>query len=167
VDALLGLTTRWIPHWKKLDRVLMSREWEIMFLGIYIFKKPRKLSDHNPLIMSIVVNTLNQSREFRFELNWISHPDFVPKVQEIWQAPTRDSNCLDRILFKIKKVNKYLKGWGFNLSGMRKQRKKDIQENLEKLEVLEELGPLNADQVKKRLELKLELFNILDEEELF
>jgi hypothetical protein len=33
--------------------------------------------------------------------------------------------------------------------------------------VLEELGPLNADQVKKRLELKLELFNILDEEELF
>jgi hypothetical protein len=120
VDALLGLTTRWIPHWKKLDRVLMSREWEIMFLGIYIFKKPRELSDHNPLIMSIVVNTLNQSREFRFELNWISHPDFVPKVQEIWQAPTRDSNCLDRILFKIKKVNKYLKGWGFNLSGMRK-----------------------------------------------
>jgi hypothetical protein len=119
-----------------LKEQIWRQKWEIMFPRVYIFKKPRELSDHNPLIMSTVVNTLNQSREFRFELSWLSHPDFLPKVQEIWQAPTRDSNCLDRILLKITKVKKYLKGWGFNLSGMRKQRKKEIHENLEKLEML-------------------------------
>jgi hypothetical protein len=113
-----------------------------------------------------VISPLNQSRDFRFELSWISHSEFLPKVKEIWQAPTRDSISLDRILFKLKKVKKYLKGWGFNLSGMRKQRKKVIQDTLEKLEKVE-LDPLNADQVKERLELKLELFNILDEEALF
>jgi hypothetical protein len=105
-----------------LKEQIWRQKWEIMFPRVYIFKKPRELSDHNPLIMSTVVNTLNQSREFRFELSWLSHPDFLPEVQEIWQAPTRDSNCLDRIMFKIKKVKKYLKGWGFNLSGMRNQR---------------------------------------------
>jgi hypothetical protein len=97
----------------------------------------------------------------------LSHLDFLPKVKEIWQAPTRDSNCLDMILFKIKKIRKLLKGCGYNLSERRKQRKKEIQEILEKLETEEELGSLNVDQVKEMLDLKLEMFDILDEEEFY
>jgi hypothetical protein len=45
--------------------------------------------------------------------------------------------------------------------------KKEIQEILEKLETEEELGSLNVDQVKEMLDLKLEMFDILDEEELY
>jgi hypothetical protein len=33
----------------------------------------------------------------------------------------------------LKKVKKYLKGWGFNLSGTRKKRKHQIQEELRDL----------------------------------
>jgi hypothetical protein len=32
-------------------------------------------------------------------------------------------NNLDRVLFKIRKLSKALKGWGFNLAGSRKQKK--------------------------------------------
>jgi hypothetical protein len=80
-------------------------------------------------------------REFRFELFWLKHPDFFPMVAEIWSAPTRDVVVLDKILFKLKKVKKFLKGWGFNLSGSRRKWEKEIQKGLPGLESLEESPP--------------------------
>jgi hypothetical protein len=64
-----------------------------------------------------------KKRDFRFELSWLRHPDFLNKVHEIWSEPTRDEVSLDRVSFKLKKVKKFLKGWGFNLSGSRGKRK--------------------------------------------
>jgi hypothetical protein len=45
----------------------------------------------------------------------------------------------------MKKIKRFLKGWGFNLSGARKKRKKGIQEGFQKLEAMEESGSLNSD----------------------
>jgi hypothetical protein len=64
-------------------------------------------------------------RDFIFELFWMKHPEFLSKVAEIWSDPM-DVVTLDKILFKLKKVKKFLKGWGFNLSGSRRKRKKEI-----------------------------------------
>jgi hypothetical protein len=44
------------------------------------------------------------------------------------------------VLFKLKKVKKFLKGWGFNLSGNRKRRIKEIHEEIATLELLQEQG---------------------------
>jgi hypothetical protein len=44
-------------------------------------------------------------------------------VEQIWTTPTRDKNTLDKVLFKLRKVRKALKGWGFNLARSRKQKK--------------------------------------------
>jgi hypothetical protein len=40
-------------------------------------------------------------------------------VGKLWNEPTRDIMILDKVQFKLKKVNKYLKGWGSNLAGSR------------------------------------------------
>jgi hypothetical protein len=53
---------------EKLDRVLMTREWESMFPMVHIHKNPRIMSDHNPLIMFTQYNQHNKMREFRLEL---------------------------------------------------------------------------------------------------
>jgi hypothetical protein len=45
-------------------------------------------------------------RDFRFELTWLRHPEFIQKVNEIWSAPTRDVVTLDTVLFKLKKSEK-------------------------------------------------------------
>jgi hypothetical protein len=66
---------------------------------------------------------MGNRRDFRFELTWLKHPGFYQKVNEIWLTPTRDDVALDRVLFKLKKVKKALKGWGFNVSGAMKQKK--------------------------------------------
>jgi hypothetical protein len=130
------------------------------------YKKSRDFSDHNHIIIDSQFSTLSQSRSFKFELSWLEHPDFLPKVEEIWLAPTRDNSALSRVLFKLKKVRKILKGWGYNLSGSRKKRK-EIQETLQKLEEMEESSPLQDDMIRCRMQVKLELFTILDEEELY
>jgi hypothetical protein len=64
-------------------------------------------------------------------------------------------------------VKKVLKGWGFNISSDRKKRKRLMHEELEKLENIEEVAPLDNEQIRQRMTLKAELFQILDEEELF
>jgi hypothetical protein len=71
---------------------------------------------------------------------------------------------LDRILFKLKKVKKFLKGWGFNLSGTRKRRKKEVAEEMADLETLEEGNTLSHDHLRRKVELKTELLHILEEE---
>jgi hypothetical protein len=92
------------PTLEKPDRVLMSKDWENLFPIVHILKKPRDMSDHNPLILNTLQPSRSHSRAFRFELSWLTHPDFKPKVQKLWQDPTRDIVALDRVLFKLKKI---------------------------------------------------------------
>jgi hypothetical protein len=87
-------------------------------------------------------------------------------VEDIWKTPTGDVVALDKVLFKLKKVNFFLKGWGYNLSGSRNKRKKEILEALFVLEEMEVATPLDVEQIKRRIDLKTELFDIFEEEEL-
>jgi hypothetical protein len=68
---------------------------------------------------------------------------------------------------RLKKSKKILKGWGYNLFGIRKKRTKEIQEELATLEFLEEQGSLSESQIKRKVELKVKFFQLMEEEELF
>jgi hypothetical protein len=127
------------PTLEKLDRVFMSREWELIFPSVIICKRPRELSNHNPLILSTQQNQPRHNREFRFELTWLTHPNFLPKVQEIWDTLTRHKKVLDRVMYKMRKVKQYLKGWGFNLSGSRRKRKHESKIYSWSLKILKKL----------------------------
>jgi hypothetical protein len=61
------------PTLEKLDRILMSPEWEDMFPLVAVRKLVRDVSDHNPLLLSSdpLKKTPPHQREFRFELSWL------------------------------------------------------------------------------------------------
>jgi len=40
------------PTLERLDRVLISKQWEDLFPSVFLYKLPREISDHNPLILS-------------------------------------------------------------------------------------------------------------------
>jgi hypothetical protein len=88
----------------------------------------------------------------------------LSKVKRLWEEPTRDSNILDKVHFKLGKVRKFLKGWGYNMAGMVKKRKKEIVEDLEIIEQKEDAGPLDLESVRKRCILLAEILKILEEE---
>jgi hypothetical protein len=72
---------------------------------------------------------------------------------------------LDKILFKLKKVKKFLKGWGYNRSGNNRRRRREIESNLCELEQIEEIGNLSETQIRNRFIWKIELLTMMEEEE--
>jgi hypothetical protein len=104
----------------------MSKEWESLFPKVSVHKLPRDFSDHNPLILATLCQQKVMVNEFKFELSWLRQHEFYQRVKDIWEVPTRDIKALVRVIFKIKKVKKSLKGWGINISVNRKRRSKEI-----------------------------------------
>lgn len=155
------------PTLERLDRILMSREWENLFPTMTSYKNPREVSDHNPIILTTCGNRPKKKLEFRFELSWLNQPDFLENVDRIWKEPTRDTNSLDKVQFKLKKIKKFFKGWGFNLAGSVKKKKNEIHNELAQLERLEEDDMLTEQQRERKCAITVEFLKILEEEELY
>jgi hypothetical protein len=66
----------------------------------------------------------------------------------------------------MKLCKQYLKGWDWNLKGMKK-RSDQIASELKKLEEIEESDLLNSNQIDYRCSLMTEILMMLDEEEIF
>lgn len=67
----------------KLDRALINEKWTgIMLKGI-----DRSLSDHCPILLHLNSKDWGP-RPFRFLNAWLSHPNFVPFVEERWRSYT-------------------------------------------------------------------------------
>uniref|UniRef100_A0A453I481 Endonuclease/exonuclease/phosphatase domain-containing protein n=1 Tax=Aegilops tauschii subsp. strangulata TaxID=200361 RepID=A0A453I481_AEGTS len=75
------------PTLEKLDRVLMSFDWEDLFPLVSVRKLVRDVSDHNPLLLSSspVKTSPLHNREFRFELSWLKNEEFYLKAKSIWE----------------------------------------------------------------------------------
>jgi hypothetical protein len=58
-----------VPTLEKLNRILVNKEWEALFPIVHVYKIPRAMSDHNPLILSTQQVLRSRMREFRFELS--------------------------------------------------------------------------------------------------
>ena len=102
------------PTLETLDRYLISKDWEDQFPDVFVFKLPRELYDHNPLMLSTQRATQPKKLSFKFELSWIKDPDFLPTVKIIWDKPCHATSALDRIQSKLKHFKQYFKGWGYN-----------------------------------------------------
>lgn len=82
------------PTLEKLDRILMSRDWENLFPTAAINKLPRKISNHNPLIMHIELSKSLNNLSFRFEATWLAQPNF--KGGQLVRHQARLVNDLER-----------------------------------------------------------------------
>ncbi|PVH36725.1 hypothetical protein PAHAL_6G153500 [Panicum hallii] len=158
------------PTLVKLDRILITREWEAMFPLATVSKLPREVSDHNPphpISGRVGGDRTRKKIDFRFELSWLKHQDFIPKVKQVWDKTCRAPSALDKIQQKLKLFKQYFKGWGYNLQGEWKKRRKEIREELLQIEQEEELYGLNIAMMEKKMNLMSENLKSLDDEELY
>ena len=113
-----------IPTLERLDRILISKQWEDLFPIVFVYKLPREVSDHNPLILSTQDHNPCKKLSFRFKTTLLKDQEFRPLVQNIWEKPCYASSSLNRIQSKLKRIKQYFKGWGFNKQGVQRKRKK-------------------------------------------
>jgi hypothetical protein len=155
------------PTLERLDRVLISPEWEALFPLTNLRKTPRFLSDHNPLILCSDQEKNRKTKQFFFETSWVKHPDFIPKVKEIWGKHVIASSAVEKWGIKLNRVKKFLKGWGMNIRGHNRKIKAILQEELMLLEKEEENSPLPAHLLNTKTFIQTTLLRILEEEELY
>jgi len=85
------------PTYEKLDRVLMTTEWEIKYPMVMVHALDRGVSDHTPLLLDTGDPSFpGQAKQFKMELSWLSHKDFRERFREIWNQPVRGHNLVQR-----------------------------------------------------------------------
>lgn len=89
-------------------------------------KLVRELSDHNALLHNSgdVQPVRTGSRGFKFDLDWLKHENFLPLVAKFWSKHVNSVDPIDILNVKLKRVKKYLKGWGSNLHGHNRKKKR-------------------------------------------
>ena len=154
-----------VPTLERLDRILISEDWEKLFPLTSLRKLPRELSDHNPLLLCTEQNNLKKTKDFCFETSWLKYQDFVPNIMKIWNEKVTGRNAVDKWCIKINRVKKFLKGWGLSLKGHTKKYKKCLTEELSVLEKMEEANPLPAHLLERKTFILSEKNRLLEEEE--
>lgn len=73
------------PTYEKLDRVLVSTEWEGKYPLSSVKVKDRNISDHAPLVLNTgSSNHQNKQPLFKFERGWLLRDGFFDMVADIW-----------------------------------------------------------------------------------
>nr|XP_034607094.1 uncharacterized protein LOC117866906 [Setaria viridis] len=112
------------PTYERLDRVLVSTEWEEKFPLATVDALSREISDHTPLLLSTGHEGVRRSQHmFKFELSWLLRKDFLEIVADVWSKERKGSNPMQKWQNKIRRLRQFLRGWAKNLNEEYKKEK--------------------------------------------
>lgn len=112
--ALTGRQFTWAnslpsPTYEKLDRVLMTTEWESKYPLVSVQALDRVLSDHTPLLLDTGSAAFSGNpAQFKLELGWFLRDDFRDRVVEIWNKPVKGRNPVQRWNNKMSALRRHL-----------------------------------------------------------
>jgi hypothetical protein len=84
-----GRRSAWVnslpnPTFEKLDRILVSTEWELNHPLTTVVALPQVISDHTPLIIDTgKPSSSNNPPMFKFELGWLLRDGFMDMVRDV------------------------------------------------------------------------------------
>lgn len=97
---------------------------------------------------------------FRFEKWWLERGEFQQLVEDVWGTPCHYLDPLDVWQFKIRLLRKKIKGWALNVNAEIKRHKKDLLEKFDILDVFSESSPLSAPEKDRMIAIQEELEKI-------
>src|SRR3954470_2720965 len=116
------------PTYEKLDRALMSTDWEEKYplVTVRALERIEDLSDHAPLLLATGTLKPNMRHRFKFELGWLLWDGFDDMVKRVWSAPVPGNSPIRRWVAKIRNLRKYLRGWAKHTAGILKKEKERL-----------------------------------------
>ncbi|XP_071677093.1 uncharacterized protein [Lolium perenne] len=92
-----------------IDRVFVSKDWDIVLPHFQLAPASSNVSDHCPLILSKMQR--RPFKGFRFDASWLHFEDFLPVVQKAWEKPVHSRDAIRALHIKLARVAKALKKW--------------------------------------------------------
>lgn len=153
------------PTLAKLDRFLVSTDWDLSFPLSKVIALPRHTSDHTPIFLS--TGTKLAPRRFRIEKVWLSKDDFWANVPLWWSEVGSKRSVILTLTAKLRHCRVRIKEWcKTNFYSIEKSIK-HLQEEIQKIDLLEEQQNLSENVQERRTNLKLQLQQVLEDEEIF
>lgn len=154
------------PSSAKLDRFLVSPEWEDKFPLSLAQALPRPLSDHTP-IMFDTKKISSKEKPFRFEKIWLTHADFDKDTKTFWEShPFTHIRPGLRIIRKLRELRRFLKKWAKEKFGCVIKEKKDLLQKIQLVDSIRDQRPLSELEAKSRWSLMSELDSCQRKEEM-
>ncbi|KAL0342602.1 UNVERIFIED_CONTAM: hypothetical protein Scaly_1922800 [Sesamum calycinum] len=95
---------------QRLDRVLISSCWMIVFPKMQVAHLELSQSDHRGLLVEVECTVERKVSSFRFQHMWTMHSEFLGVVRRNWQYPTVGSGMM-RLQQKMTRLKHCLKEW--------------------------------------------------------
>jgi len=133
----------------RLDRFLVSVEWEEKFPDLIQKRLPRLLSDHFPICL--VAAELERGKSpFRFENMWLAADGFSDIIEEWWREARVYGYASYVIANKLKYVKGKLKIWNKEVFGDIRTKKLVSLSIINSLDAKEESNGLSSDELLQR-----------------
>ena len=101
-----------VPTYEKLDRVLVSTEWEQKFPLATVDALSREISDHTPLLLDTGEKDKGMKQHpFKFELGWLLKDGFFELVSEVWHKEKIGVTPMQKWQNKIRRLRQFLRDW--------------------------------------------------------
>jgi len=156
------------PTFERLDRILVSTNWEQKFPLSTVEALTREISDHTPLLLDTnQASHRGNTPLFKFELGWLAKDGFFYLITNVWKAENTGTSPLQRWQNKIRTVRRYLRGWAKNQVGQNKKKKSFLLQQLDILDRKAESTLLSPQELEHKRVLSAELSGLLREEELY
>jgi hypothetical protein len=164
---LAGGVSTWANNlsWSRLDRILVSSEWELSYPGLMQEKLLQVCSDHAPIILMRGC-VQNGKSLFKFENMWPKEEGFVDKVKSWWSSFSFMGSPSFILAKKLRALKGEIKRWNREVFGNVGARNKAWAEELELLDRSEEVRRLSEEEKERRRLLASDLEASLLQEEI-
>lgn len=122
----------------RIDRVFATTEWDAAYPLARVKAIGKGNSDDTPLLLNTGDNIHSGKKIFRFEKWWLERDDFVEVVKNAWEGPIEGSNPMDVWQERNRKFRKLARGWAANVVAARNERKAEIAEEYNRLDIMSE-----------------------------
>jgi len=151
--------------WSKINRFLVSSEWEERFPDVSQRRLPRLLSDHFSLFLDCGAPR-GGNRYFKFENMWLNYEGFVEQVKMWWMSYEFSGLPSFILANKLKDLKIDLKKWNEEVFGGIGKKKKELLESIRELDLVEECRCLEEDKKVRKVDMLRELEETLLLEEM-
>ena len=93
----------------RIDRILVSQEWESKFTNYQMTPASSSSSDHCPLTLRPMET--KHYKWFRFEACWLRKEGFLDVVKKAWTKPVSTSDRILALHIKMSRTTKSVRAW--------------------------------------------------------